>query len=117
MHALLSQWYAGQKVRVCLVSKLWAIVDGCETITRAAEKARVNAASAEAKRARQAAAPAYLRERVERGEALPLVEVEEEDGPIAGRVLGVVVMGGLKEDAFRLLLEMMVMGRRRTVVT
>lgn len=59
-------------------------------------------------RVREEAAPPYLKGRVERGEPLPVVEVVEE-----GAVLRQVVLGGMKEDTFRGLLELMVVGGRR----
>ena len=52
-------------------------MDAAESISKAPEKVGAKT-EAEAQRAREEAAPAWLRGRVERGEALPSVEVVEQ---------------------------------------
>ncbi len=70
------QWYEGELQRAALLSKARAVVDATESISKAPEKVGAKT-EAEAQAAREEAAPAYLRGRVGRGEALPWVEVEE----------------------------------------
>jgi hypothetical protein len=55
------------------------VVDATESISKAPEKVGAKTRG-EAQRAREEAAPAWLRGRVERGEALPSVEVVEQAG-------------------------------------
>ena len=55
------------------------MLDATHSITKAPDKAQART-EAETQRAREEAAPAWLRGRVERGEALPSVEVVEQAG-------------------------------------
>ena len=73
------QWLEGELERAALLSKARAVVDATESISKAPEKVGAKTRG-EAQRAREEAAPAWLRGRVERGEALPSVEVVEQAG-------------------------------------
>lgn len=72
-----AQWYEGELEKTFLLSRVRAMVDATETITKAPERVEAKT-EAEAQRAREEAAPAYLKDRVVRGYALPVIEVGQQ---------------------------------------
>ncbi len=73
------QWYEGELEKPFLLSKARAVLDATLSITKAPDKQQAQT-QAEAQRAREEAAPLYLRGRVCRGEALPVLEVVGQTG-------------------------------------
>lgn len=76
---LIIQWYQGQAEKAFVLGRARAVVDAVETITRAPEKVGAET-EAEAQKARERAAPAYLKDRASKGEALPEMEVMGQAG-------------------------------------
>ena len=103
------QWYEGELEKPYWLSKARAVLDATHSITKAPDKVHAQT-QAQAQRAREEAAPTWLRGRVSTGEASPTVEVvgrawhyngdEEERSAVCGWLVSV-----MSEDLYLELME------------
>lgn len=118
MLSCLRQWFEGELERAYWLAKVRQMEDDRENIRQAPIKANVSTAE-EAQRAREDAAGAWVRGRVEQGGALPTVQVVggeqeeaygsgkgQEEGDLMRAVVG-HVLWEMKEDPFLLLQQLM----------
>lgn len=106
------QWFERELARPYWLARVRAIVDSAEILRQAPVKAHATTAE-EARRARKAAAPGYLRARVEGDRELPGVEVVavathtvDSESELVMAVTHHVI-GEMKEDPFLVLLQFM----------
>jgi hypothetical protein len=93
-----------------VLTKLRALIDANAVISHATNLARAAPTPTAALEAVGQKAPAFLRERVMGGLPLPEVSIQDDEGhkrPMRRWVLAQVVDKGLRQDPFRILMDMM----------